>query len=349
MKKLIVCMMAVACGGAMRAEDKVVGGPYVVTQSARTATIGWILQTGEVKVGTTRSIPVLRAEKVSMTGLKSGEVVEYTTPNGLKGSFKVAPAAPEAFNAVVFGDTRSRHDLHRKIMEAIGKLNPDFLVHTGDLVTDGKDVEQWPRFFDIEGEVLRKTVFFPALGNHERNCRYFYDFFDVETPYYSFDWGGAHFTVLNTDLGNVALSAKAREEFWAEQDRWMEDDLAKAQKAEFRFLITHHPPFTAVKRRQNDNPRVTAMTPVLEKYKVTAVFSGHDHNYQHHVKNGIHYIVTGGGGAPLYPVDGPIEGLTVKVESTEHYVRMIGEPGKIKMEAVALDGRVLDTFEVVKK
>lgn len=342
-------MTAAVCAAALQAEDKVVGGPYVVSQGARAYTIGWVVQTGAVSVGTTRSIPVLRAEKVSMTGLKAGEKVEYTTPNGMKGSFQAAPATPAKFSGVVFGDTRSRHDLHRKIMEAIGKLSPEFLIHTGDLVTDGKDVEQWPRFFEIEGPVLKNTVFFPALGNHERNCKYFYDFFDVETPYYSFDWGGAHFTVLNTDLGNVALSAKAREEFWAEQDRWMQDDLEKAQKAEFRFVITHHPPFTAVKRRQNDNPRMSAMVPIFEKYKVAAVFSGHDHNYQHHAKNGVHYIVTGGGGAPLYPVDGPIEGLTVKVESTEHYVRMLGEPGKVRMEAVALDGRVLDTFEVVKQ
>ncbi len=348
--KLATLVMTVAvCAAALRAEDKVVGGPYVVSQGARSATIGWVVQTGDVKVGMTRSIPVLRAEKVSMTGLKPGEKVEYTTPNGLKGSFIAAPAAPASFSGVVFGDTRTRHDLHRKIMEAIGKLSPDFLIHTGDLVTDGKDVEQWPRFFEIEGPVLKKTVFYPALGNHERNCRYFYDFFDIDTPYYSFDWGGAHFTVLNTDLGNVALSAKAREEFWTEQERWMEDDLEKAQKAEFRFVITHHPPFTAVKRRQGGNARVTAMVPLFEKYNVTAVFSGHDHNYQHHVKNGVHYVVTGGGGAPLYAVDGPIEGLTVKVESTEHYVRMMGEPGKVKMEAVALDGRVLETFEVVKK
>ncbi len=335
------------CALTLQAEDKIVGGPYVVAPAARSATIGWVVQTGEVKAGA-RSIPVLRSEKISLTGLKPGETVNYTIPGGLQGSFKAPPAATAAvpYSAVVFGDTRSRHDLHRRIIEAIAKLNPEFVLHTGDLVTDGYDLEQWPRFFDIEGPMLRKTLFFPALGNHERNNARFYEFFDVKSPYYSFDWGTSHFVILNSDLGNVSLSASARDAFWAEQQRWLEDDLAKAKSAEFRFVVMHHPPFTAVKSRQGDAPVVQAMVPLFEKYKVAAVFAGHDHNYQHHLKNGIHYVVTGGGGAPLYPVDGPIPGLTVKVESTEHYVRLLAEPGKVKVEAIALDGRTLETFDI---
>jgi acid phosphatase type 7 len=41
-------------------------------------------------------------------------------------------------------------------------------------------------------------------------------------------------------------------------------------------------------------------TPLFEKYKVSVVFAGHMHNYQRRIDNGITYIVTGGGGAPLY-------------------------------------------------
>ena len=68
--------------------------------------------------------------------------------------------------------------------------------------------------------------------------------------------------------------------------------------------------------------------------------------YQHHVKNGIHYIVTGGGGAPLYPVNAPIAGMTVKVVSTEHFVNVKVEGKTAKAQAIALDGSVLDTVEL---
>jgi hypothetical protein len=52
-------------------------------------------------------------------------------------------------------------------------------------------------------------------------------------------------------------------------------------------VVGHHPPFTAVASRQNDNRHMTALTPMLEKYHVSAAFFGHDQNYQHYLKNGI--------------------------------------------------------------
>lgn len=342
----LLCLAALPL--LLQAEDTLVGGPYVVGVTSRQATIGWIMKTGEVKAGE-KTAPILRSEKVTFTGLKPGARIDYDVlggkPEGL-GSFYTAPTGPAPFKAVVFGDTRTRHDLHRRVMAAMENSGAHFVIHTGDLVADGNDTAQWPLFFQIEGAMLRKSAFFPVLGNHERNNPRFYEFFDVREPYYSFDWGAAHFTILNTDLGNVALSADAREAFEREQTRWFEDDLRKAQKAEFRFVVMHNPPLTAVKKRQGTNRYSESLVPLLEKYKVAAVFNGHDHNYQHHLQNGIRYIVTGGGGAPLYPVDGPMENITQKVVSTEHYVILSVEPGLAKVEAIGLDGAVLDAFEM---
>jgi len=335
------------------AAEEVIGGPYAVNVTSRSATIAWVVKTGDVKVNVsgkeTLSVPVLRCDRISLAGLKPGQVVQYDALNGKsegKGSFKT-PAAPGAtFDFVVFGDTRTRHELHRKITGAIEKLSLDFVIHTGDLVTDGYDAAQWPVFFDIERNLLKKVAFYPVLGNHERNSRQFYDFFNVTTPYYSFDWGSAHFALLNSDIGNVAISTAAKDAFWNEQLRWLDEDLAKAQKAEFRFVVMHHPPMTAVKRRQGEDKAVAQTMPIFEKHKVQAVFCGHDHNYQRHIKNGVTYIITGGGGAPLYPVDAPIPGVTQKVESTEHYVKVRVAPGKTSIHAVALDGHTIEEVEL---
>jgi hypothetical protein len=86
--------------------------------------------------------------------------------------------------------------------------------------------------------------------------------------------------------------------------------------------------------------------PLCEKYKVTAVFAGHDHNYQHHLKNGVHYIVTGGGGAPLAPVDDPIPGITLKVEKVEHFVTVRVNGNRAHIEAIALDGHLIETIDL---
>ena len=199
-------------------EDKLAGGPYVVNVDQRSATIAWVVETGQTFIGTTpgkaeKTSPVLRAEKVSFTGLEPGKTYYYNAlgRNEGKGSFKTSPTGPAAFQFVVYGDTRTRRDMHRKVI----------------------------------GEI-------------------------------------------------------ARESFWTEQTRWLEEDLRKSQPGDFRFVIAHHPPLTAVARRQGDNPQMTALMPIFEKYKLTAGFFGHDHNYQHYLKDGVHYFITGGGGAPLY-------------------------------------------------
>jgi 3',5'-cyclic AMP phosphodiesterase CpdA len=293
--------------------------------------------------------PSLRVEKTTLTGLQPNTRYEFEAGGAEagKGSFKTAPTGNEPYRFVVYGDTRSRHDVHRHVVDAMVRNGiPDFVMHTGDLVADGSDSGLWPVFFDIERELLRNTAFYPALGNHERNSREFYEYFQVGPPFYSFNWGNGHFIVLNSDLGNAATTAAARDTFWTEQTRWLEDDLRNSQKADFRFVVAHHPPFTAVSTRQGSNKEMTALTPMFEKYKVTAGFFGHDHNYQHHVKNGIHYIITGGGGAPLYDVAKPDPEITKKVASTEHFVTISVEGKSAHVQAVALDGSIIDDIEL---
>jgi predicted phosphodiesterase len=354
--KLRNCFLIAAVGAlCASAADRIVGGPYAVIPAARSTTIGWVVQTGEVQVtdgGTSKSVPVLRSEKVSLTGLKPGTTITSEIPgsNGLTGRFKTPAPAGADFQFVVFGDTRTRHELHRSVVAAISKAEPDFVIHTGDLVQDGYDTLQWPNFFDIERDLLRKTVFFPVLGNHERDNIRFHEFFDVKTPYYSFDWGSAHFIILNSDVPNVAISSVARDAFWTEQTRWLEADLEKSQKAEFRFVAMHHPPFTVNTESAGHVSKETpGLVPLFEKYNVTAVFAGHDHNYQHHVKNGIHYVITGGGGAPLAGTGKSIPEMTVKAVSVEHFVQVKVTGKTALVHAIALDGSSIEEIQLGRK
>ena len=351
-RSLLPLLLLLAAAAAYAAQ--IVGGPLVVHAGPKSATIVWVVQDFQVELGDSpdsvdrTSAPGLRAVRVSFTGLKPGKRYYYKVPgrDGLGGSFRTAPRGDADFQFVVFGDTRTRHKMHRDIVEAIVRdTEPDFVIHTGDLVSNGRESAQWPRFFEIEAPLLRKAAFFPVLGNHERNSPHFHDFFAIESPYYSFDWGRAHFVILNSDYGNVAASKETKERFWDDQLRWLERDLAEHQDAALRFVAMHHPPFTAVKRRQRGKKRVGDMVPLFEKYNVTAVYLGHDHNYQHHVIGGVHYIVTGGGGAPLYPVDAPLDGVTLKVESVEHYVRVAVQGDRAVSEAVTLDGRIIERVE----
>jgi predicted phosphodiesterase len=357
LKRSVPLLLAFASAAALAcAQEKLVGGPYAVNVGPKTATVVWLVEDGQASLGTSpdkneRTAPAIRVRKVSYTGLQPGTTYHYDADkrDDTKGSFSTPPSGAANFEFLVFGDTRSRHDVHRRVIQAILKqTSPAFILHTGDLVADGADSAQWPIFFDIERDLLRKAAFFPVLGNHEHNNRQYYDFFDVSTPYYSFNWGSCHFSVLDSDVGNVSTSAAAREAFWAEQVRWLEDDLKKNQSADFRFVVAHHPPMSAVPKRQDSNPQMTALIPMFEKWKVNAGFFGHDHTYQHYLKNGIHYYVTGGGGAPLYAVSNPPEGITVKVASTENFVVIKVNGKTARVEAKQLDGQLLDTTELTR-
>lgn len=338
------------------AAQKIVGGPFVVNATPKGVTVVWIVQSDEVTFrpqagAAPLASPSLRVEKTTLAGLTPNTRYEYEVPGQVtaKGSFKTPSSAtePAPFQFLLYGDTRTRHDVHRRVMNEVLKHGiPDFVLHTGDLVADGNDSSLWPVFFDIERDLLRQIVFYPSLGNHERNTRYFRDFFQQDAPYYSFNWGNGHFIVINSDIANVAVSQREKDTFWAEQMRWLEDDLASHQGADYRFVIAHHPPFTAVARRQGDNPHMTALVPMFEEYHVSAAMFGHDHNYQHYLKNGIHYLISGGGGAPLYDVSKPPDGITQKVVSIENFV-MVSVDGKTAhVKAVAIDGSTLDEFEI---
>ena len=333
--------------------EKVVGGPYAVNVGPRSATLMWVVQTGTASLGSVpgnqgRTAPILASRKTVLTGLQAGREYSYQAfpgPNG-SGSFKTPPAGAARFQFVVYGDTRTRHDVHRTVIAGVLKYsNPDFVVHTGDLVENGNDASLWPIFFDIERPLLSKVAFYPTLGNHERGAKNYVDFMDAK-PYYSFDWGTAHFSVIDSDLASAAPTQAERNAFWAEETKWLESDLQSAQKADFRFLVAHHPPMTAVRNRQGDNPHMTALEPMLEKYKLTAGFFGHDHNYQHYLLNGVHYFITGGGGAPLYDVDLPPAGITKKAVSTENFVVINVDGAKAHVQAFKPNGESLDAQDL---
>ncbi|MGP8248187.1 MAG: hypothetical protein ACLQVN_27210 [Bryobacteraceae bacterium] len=150
---------------------------------------------------------------------------------------------------------------------------------------------------------------------------------------------------LDTDLGNAAPSETARQNYWNEQTQWLEDDLRKNAKTGFLFVAGHHPPMTAVSNRQGANPHMTALMPLFERMHVNAAFFGHDHNYQHYFKNNIHYVITGGGGAPLYDVAKPPEGITIKVMRTENFVSVRIDGKKAHVEAITPDGTHIDEID----
>jgi 3',5'-cyclic AMP phosphodiesterase CpdA len=231
-------------------------------------------------------------------------------------------------------------------VERILSEKASFVLHTGDLVSNGSNPEDWNRFFEIEKDLLSTEPLYPTLGNHDRNDPVFFKYFSFpggNGHRFSFNWGSAHIAALDTN--EVGDSPDAKAAFLNEEVEWLRQDLRRNKKP-LTFVFMHHPLYTAVENRRASAARLAEkLEPVMIEGGVTAVFAGHDHNYQHHLKGALHFIVTGGGGAPLYDVS-PIPGITLKALKTENYVRVRVDGRQAKVEAFDIEGSTIDSFEL---
>ncbi|UCC94321.1 MAG: metallophosphoesterase [Candidatus Omnitrophota bacterium] len=196
---------------------------------------------------------------------------------------------------VVYGDTRTGHASHKKVVDAIMKLKPRAVFHAGDLVGNGHSHQDWALFNEITRDLTANSKFYPALGNHEYHSQLFFDNFKLphNEQWYSIALERIHFVVLDstTDLSQTS-----------EQYDWLKEDLENVgEEIKFIIVVFHHPPFTVGMHSEDEKGLQQSIVPLFEQYGVDMVFSGHNHAYERLRVNGIYYIVTGGGGAPLYP------------------------------------------------
>ena len=63
-----------------------------------------------------------------------------------------------------------------------------------------------------------------------------------------------------------------------------------------RFPFCHHPPFCAGPRHFNTESMIEELVPLFRRAGVKAVFTGHEHQLQHSVADGINYFVSGASG-----------------------------------------------------
>jgi MYXO-CTERM domain-containing protein len=97
-------------------------------------------------------------------------------------------------------------------------------------------------------------------------------------------------------------------------------------------LIVHHGPYSSSLHGNNDKFQTGELIPLLTKHKVDMVISGHDHVYERGNEGLLRYVVSGGGGAPLYPLNEPLP-QTKKAVSDYHYVKFTMTSDKVSMIA----------------
>lgn len=240
---------------------------------------------------------------------------------------------------VVYGDTRTGHDAHRRVVGWIQTVHPSTVFHVGDLVNDGTLQSDWDIFNEIVADMLAQSEFFPALGNHEYQSQLFFDNFELpgNEQWYSVVRNRVHFIILNScvDIGPGS-----------DQYQWLHSDLASvADSIWYTAVVFHHPPYSTGAHAEDELGLRDILVPVFEQYGVDIVFTGHDHDYERSHCGGIFYIVTGGGGAPLRDQarQHPCSDLFLK---QYHFCKLSVLPDEVHTKVFNDSGIVIDSFVV---
>ncbi len=178
----------------------------------------------------------------------------------------------------------------RALMKDERTNNFNFILNAGDMVDNGKNFNQWSMALDTYQELFANSSQFFAAGNHEDGKNAFATYFNYTLPtdedgnalqsditdgaFYSFNYGIAHFIVLNTN------DATADAGLGEVQYNWLVNDLEN-NEAKWTFVLMHKSLFSL--GSHSYDAEVVAMreqlVPLFAQYGVNMVFGGHDHTY----------------------------------------------------------------------
>ncbi len=235
--------------------------------------------------------------KVVLDGLKPGTTYYYRVGSKREdvwsniGKF-VTDNGDGAFSFIAIADVQAssleNFQQAAVVMDKAMAYNPnaEFVVNLGDFVNDCTN-EEWNWYGEAFEKANTNLTLVPVAGNHEGNItnKFNIGWFDsmfnllpgegptngVNGTYYSYDYGNAHFCVVNSN--DMYPMSQA-------QRNWIINDLTESD-AHWKFLLLHRAVYSAGKNI--NKPDTLAMREtiidIVDQTGVDVVLSGHDHMY----------------------------------------------------------------------
>ena len=198
-------------------------------------------------------------------------------------------------------------------------------------------------------------AYYPAQGNHDVAAyNQPYNPLYLQRVHQPYDSGnGYHYAFTRHHNRFIIVDSFEDYSPGSVQYRWLESELAKGQKtAASVFVMFHEGPFSVGPhaRQEGANTSRQYLHPLFVKYRPRIVFTGHDHLYYRTKRDGVTYIVTGGGGAPLYDPENSDLAIPGDVISKNyHAIRCVVDGSRVTGTVLTPDGRVIDRFTLGPK
>ena len=235
------------------------------------------------------------SHKVSVTDLAPGTEYFYRVGDAEKGMWSnvcsfVTDDRDDSFSFITLADVQASSDenfAHAALtMKAAMETLPaaEFNVNLGDYVNDNTN-EEWDWFFKNFAFANESMTHVPVAGNHDGNITNKLNTFcfqntfcldesvnrSTEGVYYSFDYGNAHFAVLNTN--DMYPMSQA-------QRNWLVNDMS-ASHAMWKIVLMHRASYSAGKNINKPDTIIMreVLMPLFDCLDIDMAYAGHDHMY----------------------------------------------------------------------
>lgn len=257
-----------------------------------------------------------------------------------------APVTGAEAGFVAFGDAGTGNPTQLEVADQMERWvaashRVDALVEAGDDVYPTGDPSQFAAALDTPYADLRTNrPLWVALGNHDVQGGHAAEQLAYlglpDLPYAK--------TLPGIQL--LFLDANHPDEV---QAQWLDAQLAGPGPA-LRVVVFHQPAYSCASHGSTAAV-VQWWVPVLEAHQVALVINGHDHYYERFLStNDVTYVVTGGGGAALYPRNASCAGVPPSQATAKrhHFVGLEVLNGVITLTVVARTGEVLDRATITR-
>jgi hypothetical protein len=226
-------------------------------------------------------------------------------------------------------------------MAAVRATSPyDFVLMLGDNLYVRADARGYANAFERPYRPLLDAGvrFFAVLGNHDDSNELGYPGFNMQgRRYYTFTRGAVRFIGLDTNaLDDIQLA-------------WFETAL-KASLEPWKVVYFHHPLYSNGSRHGSNVDLRVKLEPLLVRYGVNAVFSGHDHHYERFKpQKGVTYFVAGSGGQLRAGGVNPTADTAAAFAQDRAFMIIEVAGDELSFRAISRTGRVIDAGVIVRQ
>lgn len=264
------------------------------------------------------------------------------------------PDKTASFEFIWFGDTHNDQGWGETIAFAQqNHPNTQFYIHSGDLVNTGLHRDDWDLFYQYAHDSFSRAPLMAVPGNHDSQDGLGASLFQQMLSYphngpaglspgltYTFRFENTQFFMMDA----ASFSVEAQRE-------WLDKQLSQST-AVWKILVVHFPPHNEVEPYPE---LVEIWGPLLEKYKVDFVFSGHFHYYLRTQPlkggeihpSGVRYMMSVGTSA-FREAEHPLPFVAKRYEEGNLYQHVVIKDQELSFTTYDKKGTVIDTFTLKK-